>query len=60
MAEVTNAGLDTFGNIEKFKLWLETPNFSLGDQMPMELLKDSYGKEMVLGELTRINHGILA
>lgn len=60
MAEVTNIGLDTFGDMDKFKLWLDTPNFSLGNLKPMELLKDSYGKEMVVGELTRINHGILA
>lgn len=60
MAEVTNIGLDTFGDMDKFKLWLDTPNFSLGNLKPMELLKDSYGKEMVVAELTRINHGILA
>jgi putative toxin-antitoxin system antitoxin component (TIGR02293 family) len=60
MAEVTNAGLDVFGDMDKFKLWLDTPNFSLGNLKPIELLKDSYGKEMVMGELVRINHGILA
>jgi putative toxin-antitoxin system antitoxin component (TIGR02293 family) len=60
MAEVTNIGLDVFGNMSKFKLWLDTPNFSLGNLKPLELLSDSYGKEMVIGELTRINHGILA
>jgi putative toxin-antitoxin system antitoxin component (TIGR02293 family) len=60
MAEVTNIGLDVFGEMNKFKLWLNTPNFSLGNLMPLELLNDSYGKEMVIGELTRINHGILA
>lgn len=59
MAEVTNLGKEVFGGIEKFRLWLETPNFALGSMKPMELLKDSYGKEMVMGELTRINHGIL-
>lgn len=59
MAEVTNVGLDVFGDMGKFKLWLDTPNFSLGNLRPMELLKDSYGKEMVIGELTRINYGIL-
>jgi len=59
MAEVTNVGLDVFGDMEKFKLWLDTPNFALGNLKPIELLKDSYGKEMVIGELTRINHGIL-
>lgn len=60
LAEVTNVGVDVFGNMKKFKLWLDTPNFSLGQLKPIELLKDSYGKEMVIGELTRINHGILA
>lgn len=60
MAEVTNVGLDVFGDMEKFKLWLDTPNFSLGSLKPMELLKDSYGKEMVISELTQINYGILA
>jgi len=59
MAEVTKVGLDVFGAMEKFKLWLETSNFSLGSLKPMELLKDSYGKELVISELTRISHGIL-
>jgi putative toxin-antitoxin system antitoxin component (TIGR02293 family) len=60
MAEVTNVGLDVFGDMEKFKLWLQTPNFSLGNLKPLELLKDSYGKELVISELTRINYGILS
>jgi putative toxin-antitoxin system antitoxin component (TIGR02293 family) len=60
MAEVTSVGLDVFGDMEKFKLWLHTPNFSLGNLKPFDLLKDSYGKEMVISELTRINYGILA
>ncbi len=59
LAEVTNVGLDVFGEMEKFKLWLNTPNFALGKLMPIELLNDSYGKEMVIAELTRINYGIL-
>jgi len=59
MAEVTKVGLDVFGEMEKLKLWLNTPNFSLGKLKPIELLTDSYGKEMVIGELTRINYGIL-
>lgn len=60
MAEVTDVGLDVFGSTEKFKRWLDTPNYALGSLKPIDLLKDSYGKEMVIGELTRINHGILA
>jgi putative toxin-antitoxin system antitoxin component (TIGR02293 family) len=59
MAEVTNIGKEVFGGTDKFRLWLDTPNFALGNMKPIELLKDSYGKEMVVAELTRINHGIL-
>jgi putative toxin-antitoxin system antitoxin component (TIGR02293 family) len=59
MAEVTNVGLDVFGDMQKFKLWLDTPNFALGNSKPLDLIKDSYGKELVISELTRINYGIL-
>lgn len=58
MAEVTQMGLDTFRTMDKFKLWLETPNFALGNVKPFDLLKDSYGKELVLAELSHVNHGI--
>lgn len=60
MAEVTNVGTEVFGGLEKFKLWLNTPSFALGNMKPIDLLQDSYGKDMVLGELVRIEHGILA
>lgn len=60
MAEVTNIGVDVFGSMEKFKRWLDTPNFALGNLKPIDLLKDSYGKEMVISELIRINYGVLA
>ena len=59
MAEVTKVGLDVFGDMEKLKLWLNTPNYALGSLEPIELLKDSYGKELVISELIRIDHGIL-
>jgi putative toxin-antitoxin system antitoxin component (TIGR02293 family) len=59
MAEVTKVGLDVFGNMDKLKLWLNTPNYALGNLKPIELLKDSYGKELVISELSNINHGIL-
>lgn len=57
--EVTKVGLDVFDNMDKLRLWFNTPNYALGNLRPIELLKDSYGKELVIGELIRINHGIL-
>jgi putative toxin-antitoxin system antitoxin component (TIGR02293 family) len=58
LAEVTNFGNEVFDSTEQFYLWLNTPSFALGNLKPAELLKDSYGKELVMGELNRIDQGI--
>lgn len=58
MAEVTKVGTEVFGDLEKFRLWLNTPSFALGNMKPIDLLQDSYGKELVIRELTHINYGI--
>lgn len=58
LAEVTNAGKEVFDSKEQFYSWLTTSSFALGSMKPIELLKDSYGKEMVLEELKRMEHGI--
>jgi putative toxin-antitoxin system antitoxin component (TIGR02293 family) len=60
LAEVTKLGLEVFDSSEQFRLWLETPNFALGSRKPKDLLNNSYGKELVIGELTRIDQGIFA
>jgi putative toxin-antitoxin system antitoxin component (TIGR02293 family) len=60
VAEVFSVGLDVFGNKERFKLWLNTPNYALGSAKPVDLVKTSYGKDLVLNELKRINYGILS
>ena len=59
LAEVTSLGNSVFGP-EKFYLWLQTPNYALGNLKPKELLKDSYGKELVVEELHHIDQGIFA
>ena len=58
LAEVTALGKEVFDTKEQFYLWLNTPNFALGNLKPFELLKDSYGKEMVMNELNKIQYGI--
>ncbi len=58
LAEVTALGKEVFDTKEQFYLWLNTPNFALGNLQPFELLKDSYGKEMVMNELNKIQYGI--
>jgi putative toxin-antitoxin system antitoxin component (TIGR02293 family) len=58
IAEVTKVGLELFEDVDKFKLWLNTPNYALGSHKPIELLKDSYGKDLILQELINTQHGI--
>ncbi|WP_348799395.1 type II RES/Xre toxin-antitoxin system antitoxin [Flavobacterium adhaerens] len=58
LAEVTSLGINVFDSEEQFYLWLKTPLFALGNLQPIELLKDSYGKEMVVNELNKIDQGV--
>lgn len=58
LAEVTNLGNDVFDSNDQFYSWLNAPSLALGNLKPFELLKDSYGKEMVMSELNRIDQGI--
>jgi uncharacterized protein (DUF2384 family) len=58
--EIAPLGKKIFGSMETFNLWLHTPSFALGSIKPIELLKDSYGKDLVINELHRIDYGIFA
>lgn len=60
LAEVTQMGNRVFEDTQLFYQWLQLPSMALGNMKPAELLKDSYGKEMVIAELNRIQHGIFA
>ena len=58
LAEIAYFGHEIFDTKEKFYSWLFSNNYSLGNQLPSSLLQNSYGKEMVMAELNRIDHGI--
>ena len=60
LAEVTQRGEAIFGSSRQFYQWLKTPCKALGNLTPADLLRDSYGKEMVMAELNRIDQGIFA
>ena len=47
-----------FDTEHQFHTWLYTPSFALGGLKPFDLLSDSYGKEMVMTELHKIDEGI--
>lgn len=58
LTEVMTFGLEVFGNKNDFQDWLQTPSIIFHNQKPFDFLFDSYGKEMVMAELNRIEYGI--
>jgi len=58
LAEVTQLGETVFNDQEKFYKWLNQTSSALGNMKPLDLLNDSYGKELVTNELHRIDQGI--
>lgn len=58
LAEVTELGETVFDTQAQFYSWLNRQNKALGNMTPIELLKDSYGKDLVVQELYRIDQGI--
>jgi putative toxin-antitoxin system antitoxin component (TIGR02293 family) len=53
-------GEEVFGDRKNFTKWLETKNLALGDILPLDLLRTSFGIQLLMDELTRIEHGVLA
>ena len=58
LAEVTVMGLEVFDTAADFGAWLNAASPAFGGKMPLALLKDSYGQELVIQELHRIDQGI--
>jgi putative toxin-antitoxin system antitoxin component (TIGR02293 family) len=55
--EIIAKGVRIFGSEESFKDWLNTSNYALGDQKPIELLKNPYGVEMVEEAIDALSWG---
>ncbi|MCC4211129.1 type II RES/Xre toxin-antitoxin system antitoxin [Leeuwenhoekiella parthenopeia] len=60
LAEVTQLGAQVFDSRKQFYDWLNTPSFALGNFKPIDLLSNSFGKNLVLDELHHIDQGIFA
>ncbi len=60
LAEVAARGVEVFGDKAAFLAWLHHPNTALANHTPMSLLNSRFGAEMVVDELGRLEHGIVA
>lgn len=59
LLELYDKGIDTFGSVDEFKNWLPQHNIGI-DAKPNDLLDSITGINIVMNELNRIDHGILA
>ncbi|MEO5909517.1 MAG: antitoxin Xre/MbcA/ParS toxin-binding domain-containing protein [Pelobium sp.] len=59
LLELYDKGIDTFGSVDEFKNWLPQHNIGI-DAKPNDLLDSITGINMVMNELNRIDHGVLA
>lgn len=60
IGEVLSLGHEVFGDLDKFYTWCTRENLTLGGHTPLDLIRDSYGKQWVMDELHRIDHGVFA
>jgi len=60
IARLYQSGEDVFGTKIDFENWLNSKNIALGNILPLELLDSSFGIDILMDELGRIEHGILA
>ncbi|MCK5824538.1 MAG: DUF2384 domain-containing protein [Ichthyobacteriaceae bacterium] len=56
--EVFSIGMRVFGSADKFYKWLNINSYAFEGKKPTDLLITSYGKELILAELNRIEYGI--
>ena len=60
IANVYSKGELLMGDAATFKQWMEQPITPLGNKKPKEFLDTSFGIQMLMDELGRIEHGIYA
>lgn len=58
LAEVIALGNIVFDAPDDFRNWLLTPSIALGKVKPIDLLDNSYGMDLVMAELNRIEYGV--
>jgi len=60
IAKLQMKGIEVFGTIENFTVWMNSKIIAIGGIKPIELLDSSFGIDMINDELGRIKHSVLA
>jgi putative toxin-antitoxin system antitoxin component (TIGR02293 family) len=57
MDHIIAKGVRIFGSEEAFQRWVQTPNYALGDQTPLEILKSTDGISLLENTLEALSWG---
>jgi len=60
IAKLFQSGIETFGNRDKFRRWLNSENQAMGGEKPSSYLDTFSGIQLVLDELNAIEYGFSA
>ena len=58
IAEVVSVGIDVFGTLEDFRVWIHSTPYILKGQKPLDFFDTRYGIQYIKNILGRIAHGI--
>ncbi|MFT3702413.1 MAG: DUF2384 domain-containing protein [Agriterribacter sp.] len=60
LAKLYSRGEEVFGNMDAFKIWMNSTVMALGNKKPKEFLDTSIGIDLLMNELGKIEQGIFA
>jgi putative toxin-antitoxin system antitoxin component (TIGR02293 family) len=60
LAAFTKRGIDVIGSEDAFKEWLHHPVIALGNRKPIDFLDTTFGIQMVLKVLGRLEQGVFS
>lgn len=60
LLQVCSKGVELFGEMTAFIIWIKKPSYGLGNRLPIDLMDTITGIDLVEEELLRIEYGALA
>lgn len=58
--QLYSVGQEVFGSVQNFKQWMQKPAYGLGNKIPSKILTTISGINLVINQVMRIAHGVLA
>lgn len=60
IAKLTNMGIEYFGNVDRWKRWLNTPNIQFNNDTPNSVLDTATGRDLIRRIIRGFEYGFVA